>query len=320
MKLRWLAVPVVLGMLLNSRLRAQALRLDPSLGISTLPLYDGVPPGSSAAAKDMPTLTVFAPQAGRGNGSAVVIAPGGAYLMLASNLEGRQVADWFAARGFTAFVLKYRLGGENIYPIPLEDMQQAVRFVRSLSDRYALDGNRIGVVGFSAGGHLAAAASTLWHDGASSIHGAATAGSLSGFSDRPDFAVLGYPWLNAMEPAQGKEITYCGLIHQVTPAQCAAFAKDYTPRLHVTRQTPSTFIYSTTDDTVVPVRASVEYYTAMVEAGAPVEMHLFRTGGHGSGLGAGFASLDQWPVLLEQWLRDQGLLVKDPAPVPSLAR
>ena len=312
MRLKWFMTLTVASVLLGSA--AHAAELDPGLGIVTIPLYEGVPPGGSTTETQVPTLTVFLPQSGKGNGGAVIIAPGGAYLNLASNLEGRQVADWFAARGFTAFVLKYRLGGENIYPIPLQDMQQAIRLVRSFSTRYALDPDRIGVVGFSAGGHLAAAASTLWHKSA------AGDGALAGVSDRPDFAVLGYPWLNAMEPAQGKEITYCGLTHQVTPAQCAAFAQEYTPRLHVTRQTPPTFIYSTTDDTVVPVRASVEYYTAMVQAGASVEMHLFRSGGHGSGLGAGFASLDQWPALLEQWMRDEGLFTKAAAHAPSQPR
>lgn len=288
-----------------STLHAQSVpQLDPALGLTTIPLYsDGPPPTGDQASEAAPTLTVFAPQPGRGNGSAVIVAPGGAYLGLAANLEGRQIADWFTGRGFTAFVLKYRLGEKNIYPVPLEDAQRAMRLVRSMAARYNLAPDRIGIVGFSAGGHLAASVATL-----SDISPAAPSGPVDSLSARPDFVVLGYPWLNAMEPQVGKEITYCSLIHALTPAQCNDFAIRYTPKLHVNPHTPTTFIYSTTDDVTVPIRASTEFYDAMVKAGAPIEMHLFRHGDHGSGLGLGQPSLDLWPVLLEQWLRDINVL------------
>ena len=115
---------------------AQPLPLDPTMGITTLPLWDGAAPGPNADGTDTPTLTLFSPQPGKGNGTAVIVAPGGAYLGLASNLEGRQVADWFASRGVTAFVLKYRLGSRNLYPIPLRDAQRAIRRVRSWAGRY----------------------------------------------------------------------------------------------------------------------------------------------------------------------------------------
>jgi acetyl esterase/lipase len=284
-----------------STLHAQSVtQLDPALGLTTLPLYaDDLPPTGDQTPGTAPTLTVFAPQPGRGNGSAVIVAPGGAYLGLAANLEGRQIADWFTGRGFTAFVLRYRLGEKNIYPVPLEDARRAMRLVRSLAASYKLAPDRIGIVGFSAGGHLAASVATL-----SDSNPTTSSDPVDNLSARPDFVVLGYPWLNAMEPQVGKEITYCSLIHTVTPAQCNDFATRYTPKLHVTAHTPTTFIYATTDDVTVPIRASTEFYEAMVKAGAPVEMHLFRHGDHGSGLGLGQPSLDLWPVLLEQWLRD----------------
>ena len=134
-----------------------AQTLDPGLGISTLQLWPaGAPEIAGTSPDDLPTLTVFVPQKGRSTGSAVVVAPGGAYLGLASNLEGRQVADWFTARGITAFVLKYRLGAKYLYPIPLQDGQRAVRMVRSLAAADGFSPDRIGFVGFSAGGHLAA--------------------------------------------------------------------------------------------------------------------------------------------------------------------
>ena len=246
-------------------LQAQApLPLDPTLGVATIPLYNGVPPnGTNYNAIDERTLTAFTPQPGRGTGAAIIIAPGGAYIRLVSNLEGRQIADWFTARGFTAFVLKYRLGPANIFPVPLFDAQRAVRLVRSLDKRYAISQTRIGIIGFSAGGHLAASVAT-------SCEGSAAASSdpIDQLSCRPDFVVLGYPWLNAMEPAAGNEITYCSMVRGIAPSQCSAFTEEYSPRFHVTSHTPPVFMYSTSDDKVVPVSASIDFYSAMIKVGA----------------------------------------------------
>jgi acetyl esterase/lipase len=283
--------------------------IDPALGISTLQLWPKEAPqvaGTDSA--DLPTLTLFLPQKNKGTGSAVIVAPGGAYLGLASNLEGRQVADWFTSRGVTAFVLKYRLGAKYLYPIPLEDAQRAVRLVRSLASVYGFAPERIGFVGFSAGGHLAATTGTLFDAGKPD-----SADPVERLSSRPDFLVLGYPWLNAMQPS-GRYITYCSRIKTIPAETCKLDEQKYTPALHVTPQTPTTFIYSTTDDQTVPVSASVTFYNALIAAGVPAEMHIFRHGDHGSGLGAGFAALDLWPVLVEQWLRDQGLLTPIPKP------
>jgi acetyl esterase/lipase len=283
--------------------------LDPALGISTLLVWpSGAPEVEGTPAADLPTLTVFVPQKGRGTGSAVIVAPGGAYQGLASNLEGRQVADWFTSQGVTAFVLKYRLGAKYLYPIPLQDAQRAVRLVRSLASAYGFVPDRIGFVGFSAGGHLAAATGTLFDAGKPD-----NGDPLARLSSRPDFLVLGYPWLNAMQPS-GDYITYCSVIKTIPPATCKEDEQKYTPSLHVTSQTPTTFIYSTSDDRTVPISASVNFYNALINAGVPAEMHIFRQGEHGSGMGAGMAALDQWPALLAQWLRDQGLLTPVPKP------
>ena len=277
--------------------------VDPALGISTLQLWpSGAPEIAGTSPADLPTLTVFLPEKGRATGSAVVIAPGGAYIHLASNLEGRQVADWFTSRGFTAFVLKYRLGAKYLYPIPLQDAQRAVRLVRSSAATYGFLPDRIGLVGFSAGGHLAAATGTLIDVGKPDA-----SDPLERLSSRPDFLVLGYPWLNAMQPS-GHFITYCSVIKTIPPETCKEDEQKYTPSLHVSSQTPTTFIYSTTDDRTVPISASVDFYNALLAAGVPAELHIFRHGEHGSGMGSGSAALDLWPVLLEQWLRDQGLL------------
>jgi acetyl esterase/lipase len=286
-----------------------AQTLDPVLGISTLQLWTaGAPEVAGTSPGDLPTLTVFVPQKGRSTGSAVIVAPGGSYLGLASNLEGRQVADWFTARGITAFVLKYRLGAKYLYPIPLQDAQRAVRLVRSLAAADGFSPDRIGFVGFSAGGHLAAATGTLFDAGKPDA-----VDPVERLSDRPDFLVLGYPWLNAMQPS-GHYITYCSRIPSIPPETCKLDDEKYTPSRHVTRQTPTTFIYSTTDDETVPISASVDFYNALIAASVAAELHIFRHGDHGSGLGAGSAALDLWPVLLEQWLRDQGLLTPLPKP------
>src|SRR5438552_16106628 len=139
---------------------------DSFLGIATFPLWEGgAPEALGNAADDVPTITIFRPHAGTGNGTAVIVAPGGAYLGLAANLEERQVADWFTSRGVTAFVLKYRLGRKYLYPIPLGDARRAIRLVRSRAKEFGIVPNRVGMMGFSAGGHLTAMASTMFDDG-----------------------------------------------------------------------------------------------------------------------------------------------------------
>jgi len=289
--------------------RQEMVRVDPGLGIATLPLWSASSTANEGGKNsEESSLTVFVPHAGTENGTAVIIAPGGAYVGLASNLEGRQVADWFAVRGITAFVLKYRRGAENPYPIPLLDARRAMRLVRSLSRTYNLRADRIGIMGFSAGGHLAAMEATSFDEERPNA-----TDPVERFSDRPDFLILGYPWLNAMQPNDRNLITYCSVLRTLPADDCKDWEQKYTPILHVTPNTASTFIYSTTDDTLVPVEASVEFYSALLRAGVPAEMHLFRHGAHGSGLGRGDASLDFWGNLLEAWLRDQGWLTSEPA-------
>src|SRR3984885_4381949 len=189
--------------------------VDPALGISTLQLWPaGAPEVANTSPADLPTLTVFLPQKGKGTGSAVIVAPGGSYLRLASNLEGRQVADWFTVRGMTAFVLKYRLGAKYLYPIPLEDAQRAVRLVRSLAAADGFSPDRVGMIGFSAGGHLTAATGTLFDAGKPDA-----SDPVERLSDRPDFLVLGYPWLNAMQPS-GNYINYFSRVPSIPPETC----------------------------------------------------------------------------------------------------
>jgi acetyl esterase/lipase len=272
------------------------------LGIQTIRLWPGeAPEAKGKACEDTPTLTIFAPQHGHENGSAVVVLPGGAYLNLAANLEGRQIADWFAAHGFRAFVLGYRLSSNGyLLPVPLLDARRAIQTVRARARDYGIDPNRIVVIGFSAGGHLAALAATQ------PVAGKPEADDpIERVSSRPDFLVLGYPWIGAIS-SDTSHLSYCKLFNVMD--RCEALRVAYSPDLFVTKETPPTFWFHTFNDQTVPVEQGLRFYEALVKAGVPAEAHIFANGPHGFGLGKGDASLDQWPGLLESWLRAQGLL------------
>jgi len=277
------------------------------LGIQTIRLWPGdAPQAKGTACEDVPTLTIFEPHRGTANGSAVVIFPGGGYSGLAGNLEGRQFADWFAARGFRAFILSYRLSSHGyLLPVPLLDARRAVELVRARARDYFIDPNRIVVIGFSAGGHLAALSGTQFVAGNPDAED-----PIDRVSSRPDYLVLGYPWIGAIS-SDTSHLTYCKQFNLMD--QCEALRAAYSPDLFVTKDTPPTFVYHTFTDQTVPVEQSLRFYEALVKAGVQSEMHIFANGGHGSGLGKGDAALDQWPNLLENWLRAQGLLTVDKA-------
>jgi acetyl esterase/lipase len=286
------------------------------LGIQTIRLWPGTPPGEktpgvvtspptrSEPCADAPALTIFTPREGTGNGSAVIIFPGGAYLHLAGDLEGREVADWFTARGFHAFILSYRLGSNGyLLPVPLIDARRAIQTVRARATDYHISPNRIVVIGFSAGGHLAALAGTQFVPGSPDDED-----PIDRASSRPDYLVLGYPWLDAIT----KDTTYLSYCKELNLMdRCDDLRAKYDPVLFVTQDTPPTFIYQTFADKTVSPAATVDFYQALLKAGVPSELHVFVNGAHGSGLGKGDPALDQWPNLLENWLRGQGLLTTD---------
>ena len=275
------------------------------LGIQTVRLWPGpAPEAKGTSCYDIPALTIFEPRQGTGNGSAVIIFPGGSYRILAADLEGREVADWFTARGFRAFILSYRLTSHGyLLPVPLLDARRAIQTVRARAADYHIDPNRIVVIGFSAGGHLAALAGTQFVPGDPDAVDA-----IDRVSSRPDFLVLGYPWIGAIS-SDTSHLSY-GKIYNLM-YQCAALRAAYSPDLFVTKDTPPTFIYHTFTDQTVPVEQSLRFFEALVKAGVPSEMHIFANGPHGTGLGKGNPALDQWPGLLETWLRAQGLLTMD---------
>jgi acetyl esterase/lipase len=275
------------------------------LGVETIRLWPGpAPQAKGDTCDDIPTLTIFEPHPGTGNGSAVVIFPGGAYTHLAGNLEGRQVADWFTVRGFIAFVLSYRLSSHGyLLPVPLLDARRAIQTVRARAADYHIGPNRIVVIGFSAGGHLAALAATEPVPGDPNAED-----PIDRASSRPDYLVLGYPWIGAIT-TDTSHLSYCKLFSVMD--QCDALGAKYDPVLFVSKDTPPTFLYHTFTDQTVPVEQPLRFYNALVKAGVDSELHIFASGGHGSGLGKGDPALDQWPNLLEIWLRAKGLLTAD---------
>ena len=275
------------------------------LGIQTVKLWPGdAPQAKGKACEDTPTLTVFTPQ-GAGNGSAVIVFPGGGYNALASIHEGRQVADWFTQLGFRAFILSYRLSRNGyLLPVPLIDARRAVQTVRGRAQDYHIDPNRIVVIGFSAGGHLAALAATQPVPG-----NPESDDPIDRVSSRPDFLVLGYPWIGAIS-SDTSHLSYCKQFNVID--RCEALRVAYSPDLFVTKDTPPTFLFHTFNDQTVPVEQGLRFYEALNKAGVQSEMHIFANGPHGVGFGGSDPALDQWPALLEIWLRNQGLFAQKP--------
>lgn len=289
---------------------------QPSPGHTQLPIWPGVPPDAQPVAgpevvttqaqslvagrpwlsvRDVsrPTMTVYPPE-GKNTGAAVVVFPGGGYRILAIDLEGTEVCDWLASRGITCVLLKYRVPRSGHYwdpgcqchvtPRPstaLEDAQRTVGLVRSRAVEWQVDPRKIGVLGFSAGGHLAAAVSTHF---AQRLYAAVDAADKE--SCRPDFAVALYPghlWVDEQR-------------------------FELNPDVPVTRETPPTFLLHAEDDSVDDVNHSLVYYVALKRAGVPVEMHLYPKGGHAFGLRRTEAAISRWPGLVETWLETIGMI------------
>jgi acetyl esterase/lipase len=270
----------------------------------TYRLWRGRAPGAkSDAPGETPTLTWLAPAVGS-IGTAVIIAPGGGYVDMAGVLEGTEPASWFTTRGITVFVLQYRVGRDALLPTPLLDGARAVRFVRAHAADFHVDPNRIGMLGFSAGGHLAAMTAVQATPGE-----ADSTDPIERASSRPDFLILAYPWLEGTQLMPNGHSPYCDLITQEAHVPChpRSYVR-FTPRSLVTRVSPPTFIYLTTDDDQVPPEGSLRFYEALWKQHVPVEMHIFAHGHHASVYGGADPSLSLWPHLLQEWMRRQGLL------------
>jgi acetyl esterase/lipase len=273
-----------------------------------IPLWDGKAPhavGNSNA--DKPSLKVF--KAEKPNGTAVVVCPGGGYGFLADDHEGKQVAEWLNKHGVSAFVLKYRIVARDrpgpLHPAPLEDAQRAIQWVRFHAKDYGIDTKRVGIWGFSAGGHLASSAATHFKE--DGLPGRDAVGAIS---SRPDFAILAYPVIS-MEDGVTHGGSKKNLLGSNPDAKLVELMSN---EKQVTKNTPPTFIFQTSADTAVPAENAVRFYLACKKAGVPVEMHIYEKGRHGVGLGSdpkwtgGEKSVATWPDRLADWMKSRGLL------------
>ena len=274
------------------------------------PLWPGKAPhavGESPA--DKPELTAY--RAEKPNGAAVVICPGGGYGFLANDHEGKQVAEFFNKLGVTAFVLKYRIVAKDrpgpLGEAPLADAQRAIRTVRAKAKDYGIDPARVGVMGFSAGGHLASTAATHFDTGLLK-----DGDDIDKQSCRPDFAILAYPVI-AMEAG----VTHGGSRKNLLGDKPdAKLVERFSNEKQVMKDTPPTFLFQTSADTAVVPENAVRFYLACKKAGVPVEMHIYEKGKHGVGLGrdpkwtGGETSVATWPDRLADWMTARGLIGK----------
>jgi acetyl esterase/lipase len=248
-----------------------------------------------------PALTIYLPPPAKATGAAVVICPGGGYGILAADHEGKQVAEWLNALGVAGFILTYRHSPYR-HPIPLMDAQRAISTVRYRSREWGVDPTRIGILGFSAGGHLASTAGTHF-----AVENIDAKDPIDRTSNRPDFMVLVYPVISftAEYTHKGSRANLLGR----NPDK--ELVKSLSNELQVTAQTPPTFLVHADDDRGVPSENSVCFYLALRKATVPAEMHIYLKGGHGFGLrpNSCVAAAD-WPRRCADWLREQGFLKK----------
>jgi acetyl esterase/lipase len=245
-----------------------------------------------------PEVSVYLPAKRTATGQAVIICPGGGYGRLAYNWEGTDPARLLSARGIAAIVLKYRLPNSksNITPhlSPLTDAKRAIRIVRANAAKWNIKKDQVGIMGFSAGGHLASTLATHFDAGDTGA-----ADSIERQSSRPDFAVLVYPVISMSKP-----IMHAGSRNNLIGANAdSSLARLYSNEFQVTNNTPPTFLVHATDDKGVPVENSLLFYQALKDNGVPAEMHIYPKGGHGFGLAVGKGYLETWTERLVEWMR-----------------
>ena len=259
---------------------------------------NGAPDARGDAAGDKPTLTFFFPAPSVSNGAAVIVCPGGAYRGLVTDREGDDVARWFNSIGVTGIVLRYRhahSGAGYRYPTPLLDAQHSLSLIRSRARDLGINPGKIGVLGFSAGGHLAASLGTHFTPERRS-----NLDPMKDISCRPDFMILVYPVIT-MDSA----LTHAGSRESLLGPHPDKELVDLTSiEKQVTPESPPAFLVTTTDDQAVPVENSVLMYSALRKAGVPVEMHIFQHGDHGFDMGIGKGAVSAWPELCKTWLKN----------------
>jgi acetyl esterase/lipase len=245
-----------------------------------------------------PRLMVVPPAIDRPNGTAVIICPGGSYAGLSREREGVQYAQWLSHLGVTSFLLTNRVGDYG-HPAPLQDVLRAVRLVRSRAGEFKIDPARVGVMGSSAGGHLAASAGTLFDHPAGK-----TGAALDAVSARPDFLILMYPVITMANPSAHAGSRKQLLGANPAPEMLALMSLEQ----QVTATTPPTLLIHTQEDKSVPVENSILFFQALTKAGVPAEFYAFEHGGHGMGMRDGLGTASEWPKRAEEWLKARGLL------------
>lgn len=264
----------------------------------------GAPGAKGTEDGDKPTLTIYLPPKEKATGTAVVICPGGGYGHLAMDHEGHQVARWLNSFGVAGFILKYRhrnSGAGYGHPAPLQDAQRAVSMVRSRAKEWNINPNRIGILGFSAGGHLASTAGTHFHKGKTDAKD-----PVDRVSCRPDFMVLIYPVISLIEWCAHSG-SRRNLLGNKTDEK---LVENLSNERQVTPETPPTFLVHTYEDKGVPAENSIYLYLALRKAKVPAEMHIYQKGRHGFGLGQKHGPVSSWPLRCEDWMRGLGLLNK----------
>ena len=265
---------------------------------------DGAPGAKGTADGDKPSITIYLPPKGKANGAAVVIFPGGGYGHLAMDHEGHQIAQWLNSFGVAGFIVKYRhsrSGAGYGHPAPLQDAQRAIRTVRSGAKKWNLDPNRIGIIGFSAGGHLASSAGTHFKQRYSEAKD-----EIDRAGCRPDFMILMYPVASFTESFTHKG-SRRNLLGENPDAQ---LVRNLSNEKQVTSETPPTFLVHANDDKPVPPENSIYFYLALKKANVPAEMHIYEKGGHGFGPGVGKGPVSSWMLRCSDWMRGRGLLGK----------
>ena len=274
--------------------------------VPRLKLWDTAPaivPGHDTDADPTePTVDIYLPSEPTGTG--VVVLPGGGYTHLSTTREGSDIAHMLLKHNVAAFVVRYRHGPRYSNPIPFMDGQRAMRLVRSKAAEFKIDPHRIGVIGFSAGGHLAASLSTHFDAG-----DAKSADPIEQVSSRPDFTVLLYPVITFTQEAYVHKGS-----RQALAGKHPELWADLSPDQHVTHDTPPILIFHSSADPAVPVENSILFYQACRKNGVPVEMHLFAKGPHGFGLAATDVELHVWPDLMANWMARNKWI---PAPAPA---
>jgi acetyl esterase/lipase len=316
-------------MIIQSPLRPLILALTLALSITAalavepadLPLWPGEAPGAktptSAETVDdstgilrvgkvqTPTVRAYLPPDDIATGAAVVVLPGGGYSIVAMGHEGYDVAKWLNSIGVAAIVVKYRVSDDPAYgyqhPVPLLDAQRAIRLTRSKASDWGIDPDRIGVLGFSAGGHLASTTGTLF-DRKLLVR---DRDEIDRLSSRPDFMILVYPVISTTKPFGhgGSKRNLLGA--DPDPGLVRLLSSE----LNVTEQTPPTFLVHAHNDPVASEN-SIYFYLALKSAEVPAEIHLYESGGHGFGLGREGQAIASWPLRCEEWLRARGTLKK----------